>query len=129
MALETNYFKTNFQLENEYSFELLSSTTDEMGNSHYRYVQTYDGIAIEAGVTYDKMPLKGQDWWFGVTPPDLSLSARVRSADWIYTYLHSFYKDPSHKLGTNNLLMPNSSMPNPFGGMQGDQVLKISLDG
>lgn len=88
----------------------------------------YDKLSQKAGITYDKMPLKQQDWWFGAVPPDLSLSARVRGADWLYTYLHSFYKDDSKKLGSNNLMMPGNSMPNPFLGMQGTQVLTVDLN-
>lgn len=50
--------------------------------------------------------------WFGVIPPDLSLITRVRGTDWIYTYLKSFYEDPSRPFGTNNLLIPEVAMPN-----------------
>lgn len=59
--------------------------------------------------------------WFGQAPPDLSLVARVRGADWIYTYLKSFYLDESRPLGWNNKLFPNASMPNPFWELQGLQ--------
>jgi len=85
----------------------------------------HDEFSKKLGVTLDKMPLKDQDWWFGVTPPDLSLTARVRSPEWIYTYLHSFYVDESRSVGSNNLVFDNSSMPNPFTGMQGEQVLSV----
>jgi ubiquinol-cytochrome c reductase cytochrome c1 subunit len=83
----------------------------------------YDKIAQEAGVTYDKMPLNVKSWPNGVTPPDLSLEADSRGVDWIYTYLHSFYQDSARPTGANNLLVPNSSMPNIIGPYQGDQVL------
>ena len=59
--------------------------------------------------------------WFGQVPPDLSLIARVRGSDWIYTYLKSFYLDPERPLGWNNTLFPNASMPNPLWMMQGLQ--------
>jgi ubiquinol-cytochrome c reductase cytochrome c1 subunit len=59
--------------------------------------------------------------WFGKLPPDLSLIARVRGSDWIYTYLKSFYLDESRPLGWNNKLFPNASMPNPLWQMQGLQ--------
>lgn len=58
---------------------------------------------------------------FGKAPPDLSLVARVRGSDWIYTYLKSFYLDESRPLGWNNKLFPNASMPNPLWEMQGLQ--------
>jgi ubiquinol-cytochrome c reductase cytochrome c1 subunit len=59
--------------------------------------------------------------WFGKMPPDLSLIARVRGSDWVYTYLKSFYLDESRPLGWNNKLFPNASMPNPLWQMQGLQ--------
>ncbi|HZV38634.1 MAG TPA: cytochrome c1 [Pseudoxanthomonas sp.] len=59
--------------------------------------------------------------WFGKMPPDLSLIARVRGSDWVYTYLKSFYLDESRPLGWNNKLFPNASMPNPLWEMQGLQ--------
>ncbi|MBE8190109.1 MAG: cytochrome c1 [Candidatus Thioglobus sp.] len=57
------------------------------------------------------MPQEGAVRWFGATPPDLSLSARSRGTDWIYTYLHSFYSDPKALFGVNNKLIENVSMP------------------
>ena len=58
---------------------------------------------------------------FGKAPPDLSVIARVRGSDWIYTYLKSFYLDESRPLGWNNKLFPNASMPNPLWDLQGLQ--------
>lgn len=58
---------------------------------------------------------------FGKAPPDLSLIARVRGGDWIYTYLKSFYLDASRPVGWNNRLFPNASMPNPLWTLQGVQ--------
>ena len=59
--------------------------------------------------------------WFGKMPPDLSLIARVRQSDWVYTYLKSFYLDESRPLGWNNKLFQNASMPNPLWELQGLQ--------
>jgi len=67
------------------------------------------------------MPVDGAAKWFGKMPPDLSVIARVRGGDWIYTYLKSFYLDESRPLGWNNTLFPNASMPNPLWEMQGLQ--------
>ncbi len=58
---------------------------------------------------------------FGKAPPDLSVIARVRGSDWIYTYLKSFYLDESRPVGWNNTLFANASMPNPLWEMQGLQ--------
>jgi len=49
--------------------------------------------------------------WFGVAPPDLSLVARSRGADWLYTYLRSFYLDPKRPWGVNNKIFPDVAMP------------------
>ena len=59
--------------------------------------------------------------FFGKMPPDLSVIARVRGSDWIYTYLKSFYLDEARPVGWNNTVFPNASMPNPLWEMQGLQ--------
>ena len=62
--------------------------------------------------------------WFGVAPPDLSVIARARGADWLYTYLRTFYRDDSRETGWNNLTFPNVGMPNVLYELQGEQTLK-----
>jgi len=57
------------------------------------------------------MPKEGAAKWFGVTPPDLSLVARAKGTDWIYTYLRGFYEDDSKIFGVNNKVLENASMP------------------
>jgi ubiquinol-cytochrome c reductase cytochrome c1 subunit len=57
--------------------------------------------------------------WFGAPPPDLTLVARVRGADWIYTYLRSFYADDSRPFGVNNLVFPSVGMPHVLEVLQG----------
>lgn len=83
----------------------------------------YDPVAQQAGITYEKMPIQVKTWPFNVTPPDLSLEANVRGVDWIYTYLHSFYVDPTRPTGFNNLLVPNTAMAGIVAAFQGQQVL------
>lgn len=61
--------------------------------------------------------------WFGVVPPDLTLVARVRKPDWIYTYLRSFYLDEGAGSGWNNTLVQNVAMPHVLYGLQGSQRL------
>lgn len=63
---------------------------------------------------------------FGVVPPDLSLIGRSRSPDWIYTYMRSFYRDPSAKTGWNNTVFPNVAMPHVWWDYQGEQVLQVA---
>jgi ubiquinol-cytochrome c reductase cytochrome c1 subunit len=65
------------------------------------------------------MPAAGAKAWFGVVPPDLSLTARSRGADWIYTYLRSFYADESTTTGWNNALFSNVAMPHVLYQWQG----------
>ena len=57
------------------------------------------------------MPKDVAAQWFGGTPPDLSLAARAKGTDWIYTYLRGFYKDSSRVFGVNNKVLENASMP------------------
>ncbi|MCX2783086.1 ubiquinol-cytochrome c reductase [Microbulbifer thermotolerans] len=57
--------------------------------------------------------------WFGATPPDLTLVARARSPEWLYTYLRSFYKDDSRPTGVNNKVFPNVGMPHVLMELQG----------
>ena len=64
--------------------------------------------------------------WFGVAPPDLSLIARSRGAEWLYTYLRGFYRDPSAKSGWNNTVFPNVGMPHVLWEYQGDQSLQVT---
>jgi ubiquinol-cytochrome c reductase cytochrome c1 subunit len=45
--------------------------------------------------------------WFGTVPPDLTVIARARGVDWLYTYMRSFYQDDSRHIGTNNLVFPD----------------------
>ena len=57
--------------------------------------------------------------WFGVAPPDLTMVTRVRTTDWVYTYLKSFYEDTSRPLGVNNVVFPNVGMPHALVELQG----------
>ncbi|MFY9180591.1 MAG: cytochrome c1 [Venatoribacter sp.] len=71
--------------------------------------------------------------WFGATPPDLTLVARVRGSDWLYTYLRSFYADPTRPYGVNNTVFKDVGMPHVLAELQGWQVLgsaqaKVGLD-
>jgi ubiquinol-cytochrome c reductase cytochrome c1 subunit len=67
--------------------------------------------------------------WFGVMPPDLSLVARSRGADWLYTYLRGFYRDPMAKSGWNNTVFPNVGMPHVLWEYQGSQHLQAAEKG
>lgn len=69
--------------------------------------------------------------WFGTKIPDLSLVARSRGVDWLYTYLRSFYVDETRPFGVNNALFKGVSMPHVLWELQGWQraVFKAGPDG
>lgn len=63
---------------------------------------------------------KAAKQWFGVAPPDLSVVARSRGADWLYTYLRTFYRDPKTVTGWNNAVFENVAMPHALWTLQGE---------
>ena len=69
------------------------------------------------------MSRKDAAGWFGTAPPDLSVEARVRGRDWLYSYLISFYRDDKSVTGWNNLVFPNVAMPHVLWDLQGPQKL------
>jgi ubiquinol-cytochrome c reductase cytochrome c1 subunit len=70
------------------------------------------------------MDAKAAAKWFGAQPPDLSVVARSRGADWLYTYLRTYYRDDSRATGWNNLAFPNVGMPHVLWELQGTQELE-----
>jgi ubiquinol-cytochrome c reductase cytochrome c1 subunit len=70
--------------------------------------------------------------WFGAVPPDLSVIARAKSspagtgADYLYTYLRTFYKDDTRPNGWNNMVLPNAAMPHVLWQMQGVRTAKFT---
>jgi len=74
------------------------------------------------------MPVEDAKRWFGVAPPDLSLVARVRGNDWLYTYLRAFYQDETSPSGWNNSLFENVAMPHAMFELQGVQRLVGKAD-
>ncbi|MFM7801594.1 MAG: cytochrome c1, partial [Limnohabitans sp.] len=85
---------------------------------------TTDKVGETMKITMD--PKQAKDW-FGGTPPDLTVIARSRSghggtgADYIYTYLRTYYRDPSKATGWNNLAFPNVGMPHVLWELQGER--------
>lgn len=67
------------------------------------------------------MPPEKARQWFGNAPPDLSLIVRSRGADYVYTFLRSFYADPSRPTGVNNAVLPGTAMPHALAPLQGVQ--------
>ena len=108
------------------------------GAQYQRYERVAKDLGIPEGLMLDNLVFTGakigehmnigmrpQDAkvWFGAAPPDLTLVARVRGNDWLYTYLRTFYEDPARPWGVNNKAFPNVGMPNVLVGLQGRQVL------
>lgn len=69
--------------------------------------------------------------WFGAVPPDLSVITRAKSsgagsgADYLYTYLRTFYKDDTRPTGWNNMVLPNVAMPHVLWQLQGVQAARF----
>ncbi len=109
---------------------------------HSAKFQRYERVADDLGIPHElmlenlifndakigehmKIGMQAEDAkvWFGAAPPDLTLVARVRGTDWLYTYLRTFYDDPSRPLGANNKVFPNVGMPNVLASLQGRQYI------
>jgi len=91
--------------------------------------QIRDNLMFAADKVGDtmKVALTAKDGkaWFGVPPPDLSVIARSRGADWLYTYLRSFYRDDATATGWNNAVFANVAMPHVLWRLQGERDLEI----
>jgi len=105
-------------------------------SKHIRYIRmahhfdisfekTLEEIAPEGAGIYDTlitaMNKHDATKWFGTEPPDLSLIARSRGQDWLYSYLKGFYLDPKKSLGVNNTVFKDVGMPNVLWKLQGLQ--------
>jgi ubiquinol-cytochrome c reductase cytochrome c1 subunit len=107
---------------------------------HSLQFQRYQRMADDIGLTYDEvlenMVFNGGKIadhmttsidneaaaaWFGTAPPDLSVIARARGVDWIYTYLRSFYMDEKRPFGVNNTVFADVGMPHVMWELQGMQ--------
>ena len=113
---------------------------------HSTQYQRYNRVAEDLGIPLDVMqanlnftgvpvgdlmknsiPEKDAAAWFGAPPPDLTLVARVRGTDWLYTYLRSFYADETRPFGVNNIVFPSVGMPHVLEPLQGRTTLKTEL--
>lgn len=75
------------------------------------------------------MPANDAKEWFGVTPPDLSLIARSRGADYLYAYMRGFYQDPSRPSGWNNTVFDKAAMPHVLWEQGGYQAVDLDQNG
>ena len=87
--------------------------------------QLIDNLMFNADKTFEtinvNMPMDDAVTWFGAAPPDLSLTARSKSADYIYNFLKGFYIDEGQTHGVNNRWLAGTSMPHVLGELQGYQ--------
>ncbi|MBU70241.1 MAG: cytochrome c1 [Cupriavidus sp.] len=72
------------------------------------------------------LPPKDAKAFFGAIPPDLSVIARARGNDWLYTYLRTFYRDDARATGWNNLVFPSVGMPHVLWELQGQRAPKYT---
>lgn len=111
---------------------------------YQRYERTSDDLGIPHDVALENLVFTGQKIgelmttsmdpdlakaWFGAPPPDLTMVARLRSTDWLYTYLKTFYLDDSRPFGVNNMVFENVGMPNVLMSLQGSQTAECVPDG
>ncbi len=97
--------------------------TDEQIKDNLIFTGVKVGEVMKTGLD----PKEAKEW-FGAVPPDLTLVARSRAdgskgsgADYIYTYLRSYYRDDTRPTGWNNTVFPNVGMPNVLWELQGQQ--------
>jgi ubiquinol-cytochrome c reductase cytochrome c1 subunit len=87
--------------------------------------QIRDNLMFAADKVGDTMKVamapKDGKTWFGVPPPDLSVIARSRGVDWLYTYLRTFYRDDKTPSGWNNRVFANAAMPHVLWKVQAEQ--------
>jgi len=93
------------------------------GIENYMYTGEKVGDHIK-----NTMPAKEAAKWFGTAPPDLTLEARLRNPDWIYTYLRSFYTDNKRPFGVNNVVFKDVGMPHVLQDLQGVQEKIITQE-
>lgn len=120
----------------------LRTFTNYCMGCHGAQFQRYERVANDLGIPHEimlenviftgakigdhmKIGMKPDDGktWFGAAPPDLTLVARVRGNDWLYSYLRAFYEDPTRPYGVNNRVFPNVGMPHVLAPLQGRQVV------
>lgn len=101
-----------------------SRMAEDLGMSEEEVMENlnFTGAAFGEHIM-SSMPAEQAAEWFGVAPPDLSLTVRSKlgGPDWVYTFLMSFYQDDASAIGWNNTWFPDVSMPNVLWDMQGLQ--------
>lgn len=144
--------KAHYDLRDKESLQRgLQTFTNYCSGCHGQQYQRYNRVARDLGIPEDimaeniifqdvkigtlmtnAMSKDDSGKWFGAAPPDLTLVARVRGADWLYTYLRTFYVDPERPFGVNNLVFPSVGMPHVLEPLQGTtypKTIEHDVDG
>lgn len=105
--------------------------TDEQVIENFIFTQDKGEKTKIGSLMTNAIPAADSENWFGVTPPDLSLTARSRGSDWIYSFLKGFYRDdsPSRTTGVNNTVLAGTAMPHVLWELQGFQTMEETDDG
>ena len=98
--------------------------TEEQIKDNLLFAAEKPGETMKVGMT--KADAKA---WLGAAPPDLSVIARSRSADWLYTYLRGFYRDDTRATGWNNTVFEKVGMPHVLWSLQGEMAPVFKKDG
>jgi len=95
--------------------------------------QLVDNLMFNAEKTFEtiqsSMPAQDAARWYGTAPPDMSLMARAKGADYIYNFLKGFYLSPESPTGVDNLVLAGTSMPHVLWELQGYQKPVFSTHG
>ncbi len=97
--------------------------TEEQIKSNLLFAGDKVGETMTVAMNY-----KDAKAWFGAAPPDLSVVARSRDPDWLYTYLRSFYRDETRPTGWNNIVFDKVGMPHVLADLQGEQVARFKKE-
>ncbi len=111
---------------------------------HSLQYQRYNRLARDLGLTEDEleqhliftgakatdtiqtaMTAEQGEKFFGKAPPDLTVIAKARGVDWLYSYLLGFYADPERPIGWNNSIFPNASMPHALWRLEGIKTARF----
>lgn len=96
---------------------------NDLGIPHDLYMDNlkFDSEHKIGDLMNNAMRIEDGKKWFGAAPPDLTLIARSRGTDWLYSYLRTFYRDDSRPYGVNNKVFPDVGMPHVLSDLQGMQ--------
>lgn len=103
-------------------FQRFNRTGKDLGLTDQEVKENLMFVTDKIGETMTiAMPATDAEVWFGTPPPDLSVIARARGSDWLYTYLRGFYLDDSRPFGVNNVVFKDVGMPHALWKLQGLQ--------